>query len=66
MNTSQTPRFRSQPTAEEMPDGDMPNAYALEDGRLRWRIENANLIAFGMWMVIGVAVLAAIGEMRGW
>jgi hypothetical protein len=66
MNTSHEPRFRPQPTAEEMPDRDMPNAHCLEDGRIRWRIKNANLVALGAWLAIGLLVLCAIGEMNGW
>jgi len=59
-------RFRSQPTADEMPDQDYANAHCLEDGHIRWKIENANLVAFGMWLGIGLLVLCAVREMGGW
>ena len=32
----------------------------------QWKIENARLVAFGLWLVFLVGILASIDEMGGW
>ena len=67
MNTLQQATYQHKSAdASELPDRNFPNAHVLEDGHIRWKIENANLIAFGAWLAIGILILCAIGEMNGW
>ena len=64
MNNSQTPRPRFLRGAEEPePQEKIPNLDAKS--RAEWKVQNARLIAFGLWLSLFVWVWKVICEMRG-
>ena len=64
MNHKHAPNARFREQTETEPESDM--FTVLLDGQIPWRTVNANLIAFGAWLAIGVLILCSIGEMQGW
>jgi len=65
MNTAQTPRARILRGTDE-PERQERIPALVGMNRVQWRIENAKLIGFGLWLSFLVGILAAIDEMNGW
>ena len=65
MNTAHTPRARILRGADE-PERQERIPALVGMNRVQWKIENARLVAFGLWLVFLVGILASIDEMGGW
>ena len=67
--SEQAPRFRPQPTADDMPDRDMPNAHVLEDAEIHWRFPRWMrwTVAIGMvWYLVEVLAEALPWVIKAW
>lgn len=62
IDRSRRPHFLRSTDDPERPE--VPASFGKN--RVQWKIENARLLAFGLWLVFFVGVLAAIEEMGGW